>query len=48
MSKKEKIYEYKKIKSKGAFHYLFRAQGKANWIHHNTEGPAIDPFEGTK
>tara|TARA_R110000782_G_scaffold263180_1_gene355711 strand:- start:111 stop:383 length:273 start_codon:yes stop_codon:yes gene_type:complete len=48
MSKKEKIYEYKKIKSKGAFHYLFRAQGKANWIHHNTEGPAIEPFEGTK
>ena len=24
MSKKEKFYEYKKIKVKGALHYLFR------------------------
>ena len=42
----EKLYEYKKIRSKGAYHYLIRMQGEENWKHHKWEGPAIEPIEG--
>ena len=46
--KKEKIYEYKKIKSREAIHHLFREQGKENWKHHNSEGPAIEFLNSNK
>ena len=45
MSKKEKYYEYKTIKAKGAFHHLFRESPNDNWIHHNPDGPAIEPIK---
>ena len=41
MAKKEKFYEYKKISSGGAIHHLFRENPEDNWIHHNSDGPAI-------
>ena len=41
--KKEKIYEYKKIRVNEAIHHLFRETGNKNWLHHNPEGPAIEP-----
>ena len=40
---KEKLYEYKKINSKGAHHYLIRIQGETSWKHHRWDGPAIVP-----
>jgi hypothetical protein len=43
MSKKEKFYEYRTIRVKGAFHHLFREDKDKNWIHHNPDGPAIEP-----
>ena len=43
MAKKEKIYEYKKIRSEGVFHHLFRENSSENWKHHNPIGPAIEP-----
>jgi len=46
--KKEAIYEYKKIKVGEAIHHLFREQGNANWKHHNPDGPAIEPLNGTR
>ena len=45
MAKKEKFYEYKKISSGGAIHHLFRENPEDNWIHHNSDGPAIEPIE---
>jgi len=42
---KEKIYEYKKMKINGAIHYLIRENENSNWIHHNPDGPAIDPID---
>lgn len=42
--KKEKIYEYKKIKVNNAIHHLFRETGNTNWLHHNPDGPAIEPI----
>ena len=42
---KEKIYEYKKMKVNGAIHHLIRESSTSNWIHHNPEGPAIEPIE---
>jgi hypothetical protein len=44
MSKKEKIYEYKKMRVGEAIHHLFRETGNTNWVHHNSEGPAIEPI----
>ena len=41
--KKEKIYEYKKIKVNEAIHHLFRETGNQNWKHHTPDGPAIEP-----
>lgn len=40
---KEKLYEYKTINSKGAYHHLIRIQGEENWKHHKWDGPAIVP-----
>ena len=45
MSKKEKFYEYRTIRVEGAYHHLFREDQTKNWIHHNSEGPAIEPVD---
>tara|TARA_S200002703_G_scaffold108676_1_gene94483 strand:- start:970 stop:1242 length:273 start_codon:yes stop_codon:yes gene_type:complete len=42
----EKLYEYKTIRSKGAYHHLVRMHGEENWKHHKWDGPAIEPIEG--
>ena len=43
--KKQRIYEEKRMKSKGAYHYFFRENGKEAWKYHNWEGPAVQPIE---
>jgi len=43
---KERLYEYKKMKSQGAYHYFIKMQGEENWKYHNWDGPAIQPIEG--
>ena len=40
---KEKAYEYKKIKSKGAIIHLIKYEGEENWKFHSWDGPAIVP-----
>ena len=45
MAKKQKNYEYKRIKSDGAYHYLIRENSEDNWKHHNGDGPAIEPVD---
>jgi hypothetical protein len=40
---KEKLYEYKTINSKGAYHHLIRIQGEVAWKHHKWDGPSIIP-----
>ena len=42
----EKLYEYKTIRAKGAYHHLVRMQGEENWKHHKWDGPAIEPIPG--
>jgi len=44
MAKKQKLYEYKTINSKGAIIYLARYQGEENWKFHRWDGPAIEPY----
>jgi hypothetical protein len=44
--KKETIYEERRMRSKGAYHYFFKESGSDAWKHHNWEGPAIQPIEG--
>jgi hypothetical protein len=41
MENKEPIYEYKKIRSKGAYLYLIRINGEEYWKLHRYDGPAI-------
>ena len=43
---KERLYEYRKMKSQGAYHYFIKMQGEENWKYHNWDGPAIEPIEG--
>jgi hypothetical protein len=43
--KKQTIYEERRMKSKGAYHYFFKESGSTAWKYHNWEGPAIEPFE---
>jgi hypothetical protein len=43
--KKQTIYEERRMKSKGAYHYFFKESGSAAWKYHNWEGPAIEPIE---
>jgi hypothetical protein len=43
---KEKVYEYKTMKSQGAKHHFIRMMGKENWKYHSWDGPAIEPIEG--
>ena len=40
---KERLYEYKTIKSKGAKIYLVKMQGEEHWKFHRWDGPAIEP-----
>ena len=40
---KERLYEYKTIKSKGAKIYLVKMQGEQHWKFHRWDGPAIEP-----
>jgi hypothetical protein len=42
----EKLYEYKKMKSQGAYHHFMKMQGAKIWKYHNWDGPAIEPIEG--
>lgn len=43
--KKEKLYEYKTMKSNGAKHHFIKLHGEENWKLHNWDGPAIEPVE---
>ena len=43
--KKQTIYEEKRMKSKGGYHYFFRENGKEAWKYHNWEGPAVEPVD---
>lgn len=43
---KPTIYEEKRMKSKGAYHYFFRESGSEAWKYHNWDGPAVQPIEG--
>lgn len=43
---KEKLYESKKIKYKGAYHYLVKINDEKYFKHHNWDGPAIEPIPG--
>lgn len=40
---RERLYEYKKIKSRGALLHLIRIKGEKHWKFHNWGGPAILP-----
>ena len=44
MSKKEKFFEEKIIKFKGARHYLIRLEGEEHFKHHRYDSPAIVPI----
>ena len=41
--KKQTIYEERRMKSNGAYHYFFRESGSDAWKYHNWEGPALIP-----
>ena len=43
---KKTIYEEKRMRSKGAYHYFFRESGSDAWKYHNWDGPAIEPIAG--
>ncbi len=43
---REKLYEYKTIRSRGAYHHLVKFKGKNNFQHHNWDGPSITPIPG--
>ena len=43
---KEKLYEYKTMKSQGAYHHFIKLQWDTAWKYHNWDGPAIEPIKG--
>jgi len=43
--KKQTIYEERRMKSKGAYHYFFKESGSDAWKYHNWEGPAVEPVD---
>jgi len=43
---KQTIYEERRMRNNGAYHYFFRESGSEAWKYHNWEGPAIEPIEG--
>jgi hypothetical protein len=44
MAKRERLYEYKEINSRGAIIHLAKYQGEENWKFHRWDGPAIEPY----
>ncbi len=42
---KERLYEYKTIRSQGAILSLFREKGEEVFKFHSWDGPAIEPIE---
>ncbi len=44
MARREKLYEYKEINSRGAIIHLIRMQGDEHWKFHRWDGPAIEPY----
>ena len=44
MAKREKLYEYKEINSRGAIIHQIRMQGEEHWKFHRWDGPAIEPY----
>ena len=44
MAKKQKLYEYKEINSRGAIIHLARYVGEEHWKFHRWDGPAIEPY----
>ena len=44
MAKKNKLYEYKEINSRGAIIHLAKYVGEENWKFHRWDGPAIEPY----
>jgi len=42
---KEKLYEYKTMKSNGALHHFIKFQGENYWKYHRWDGPAIEPID---
>ena len=44
MAKREKLYEYKEINSRGAIIHLIRMQGEEHWKMHRWDGPAVEPY----
>lgn len=44
--KKDKIYEERRMRSKGAYHYFFKESGSDAWKYHNWDGPAVEPLAG--
>ena len=42
---KERLYEYKTMRSQGARHHFIRFQGEDVWRLHSWDGPAIEPIE---
>jgi hypothetical protein len=45
MAKKNKLYEYKEINSRGAIIHLAKYVGEENWKFHRWDGPAIEPYD---
>jgi len=43
---KDKLYEYRTMRSQGAKHHFIKMQGEDNWKYHSWDGPAIEPIEG--
>ena len=41
--RKERLYEYKTINSRGATIHLVKMLGENNWKMHRWDGPAIEP-----
>ena len=42
---KQTIYEERRMRNNGAYHYFFKESGSDAWKYHNWEGPAIEPIE---
>ena len=45
MAKKNKLYEYKEINSRGAIIHLAKYVGEENWKFHRWDGPAVEPYD---
>ena len=45
MAKKNKLYEYKEMNSRGAIIHLAKYVGEENWKFHRWDGPAVEPYD---